>query len=333
MGRQILVSFSLFLASQEALCQRSEIKQATQQASLQSDNNFFLLKGKDGYYTNGLFVRYNRLNRKAQGGAEKEITSFELGQMIFTAHSRKILPTSNPQLNIPGGIDQIDRPIAGYLFGKVSRTSFYKNHTLLEWGASVGSIGKNSLAQSAQEFWHKMIGVKDHWNWVWDYQVNNELGVNLHGTFAFTLLNRNQFSFIQLTPITKATVGTIFTDGSQSLLLQIGKLRPMYSGSYWSSRLQVKEGLETEKKLEVFVFYKPEVKYVLYNATIQGGLFNNDKGQILSEVKSVVFSHEWGAQLSSPGFSLRYSVTLQSREAKSQFFNQSFASIVCSVSF
>lgn len=333
MGGRVLVLLNILLIFQEVSCQPNEIKQATRQVSLQSDNNFFLLKGKDGYYTNGLFVKYNRLRGKTSERAEKQILSFELGQMIFTAHSRKILPTANPQLNITGGIDQIDRPIAGYLFGKISRTSFYKNHTLMEWGASVGTIGKNSLAQSTQEFWHKVIGVKDHWNWVWDYQVNNELGVNLHGTYALTLLNRNQFSFIQLTPITKATVGSIFTDVSQSVLLQMGKLRPMHSSSFWSSRLQGKEGSNTDKALELFIFYRPEVKYALYNATIQGGLFKQDKGPILSDVKSVVLSHELGAQVSSPGFSLRYSVILQSREAKSQFFNQSFASIVCSISF
>lgn len=62
--------------------------------------------------------------KKNSGKADKTILSLEVGQKIFAAHSRKILPSPNIPLNIPGGIDQIDRPIAGYLFGKFSRTSF-----------------------------------------------------------------------------------------------------------------------------------------------------------------------------------------------------------------
>lgn len=325
--------FSTFFQIQDMLCQPMGVTKVGRQISLNLDNNFFLFNGDDGYYTNGTFIKYSLIGASTSGEVEKKIFSFELGQKIFIAHSRKILPSPNTQLNIPGGIQQIDRPIAGYLFGKISKSLFYKKRTMLELGASIGSIGKNSFGQDLVEIWHETIGVKDYWNWVWNYQVKNEVGVNLHGTFGYSILPYTPNQFFQLTPITQATIGTTFTDLSQSLLFQIGKLRPMSSSSFWSSRLERVGGSDENQTLELFLFYKPEIKYQVYNATIQGGMFSQDKGQILSEVNPVVFSHEFGLQLSRPRFSVRYSMIFQSKEAKSQFLNQSYGNFGCSFSY
>lgn len=328
---------SAFLQIRDVLCQPTDIARVGRQISLNLDNNFFLFNGDDGYYTNGTFIKYSLIGRSTSGKVQKRIFSFELGQKVFIAHSRKILPSPNTQLNIPGGIQQIDRPIAGYLFSKISKTLFYKNRTLLELGVSIGSIGKNSLGQNLIEIWHEAIGVKDYWNWVWKYQVKNEVGMNVHGTFGYAILPYRQRQFYQLTPISQATIGTTFTDFSQSLLFQIGKLRPLSSSSFWSSRLDhagsLDENEALDQNLELFFFYKPEIRYQVYNATIQGGMFTQDKGQILSEVVPVVLSHEFGVQLSRPRFSIRYSMIFQTKEAKSQFLNQSYGNLGCSFSY
>ncbi len=325
------IFFYLAITTQNVWCQSTSIKNAQQQIGLNFDNNFFLFNGDDGYYTNGTFIKYSRIQRKISDKIIKRVLSVELGQKIFIAHSRKILPSPNLTPGVPGGIDQIDRPIAGYLFGKISQAKFYKNRTLLELGISAGSIGGNSLGQNVIEVWHQAIGIKDYWNWVWNYQVKNEFGINLHSTFAHSLLR--QTSILQLTPITQATVGSTYTDVSQSFLFQIGKLRPMSSSSFWSSRLATKESAEENLGFELFIFYKPEIRYQIYNATIQGGMFSSDKGLVLSDINPIVLAHEFGVQFSRPRFSIRYSMTFQSKEAKSQFFNQSHASIGCSFSY
>jgi lipid A 3-O-deacylase len=329
--------FVTFSPIKNVACQSRDVRSVGHQLSLNLDNNFFLFNGDDGYYTNGTFIKYSFIGRSTSDKVEKNIFSVELGQKIFIAHSRKILPSPNTQLNIPGGIQQIDRPIAGYLFGKISKSLFYKNRTMLDLGVSIGSIGKNSLGQDVIEIWHELIGVKDYWNWVWNYQVKNEVGVNVHGTFGYSTIPNTQRQFFQLTPISQATIGSTFTDLSQSLLFQIGKLRPMSSSSFWSSRLDhtgsLDENEALDQTLELFFFYKPEIKYQVYNATIQGGMFTQDKGQILSEVNPFVFSHEFGVQLSRPKFSIRYSMIFQTKEAKSQFLNQSYGNLGCSFSY
>ena len=307
-------------------CQDSE--GIRNQITFLCDNNFFLFNGQDGYYTSGLFLKYDRLSAKPRGGLKK-IFSFEAGQMIYNAHSRKILPVNQP--NFPGGVEQIDRPIAGYLFGKLSTSFFYSNNSMLKLGAFVGSTGKYSYGKDVQEFWHHVIGVKDYWNWIWDYQVNTEWSVNTQGVFAKSLLPANQPIF-QITPVTQATLGTAFTNASQAVLFQFGKIRPMSSSSYWNSRLQVTATTD-HRPIEVFIFYQPKVSYQLYNATVRGGLFITDKGPIISAVKPFVFSQEAGIRFSTTRYCIGYHLTFQTREAANQFYRQSFGSIMGAIRF
>jgi lipid A 3-O-deacylase len=300
-----------------------------QQLTISCDNNFFLLNGDDGYYTSGMFIKYSRISPK-ESGTSKTIFSYEIGQEIYNAHSRKILPIKST--SIPGGIEEIDRPIAGYLFGKVTRSTFLKDHKMFELGISIGTIGANSFGRNVQEFWHSKIGVKDYWNWVWDYQVTNAVGVNAHGTFGYSLIKQPK-SFFQLTPVTQATLGNTFTNFSQAMLFQVGRLRLMSSSTFWNSRLQLTQASTDGRAVEWFLFYKPEIKYQLYNATIQGGYFKSDKGPIISDIKPFVVTHEVGVRFSVPRFSVGYTVVFQSREARGQFYRQSYASLIGSLCF
>jgi hypothetical protein len=116
-----LILLLFMLTTVHSLCQDGIEKPIRQQLGFMCDNNFLLFNGDDGYHTSGMFLRYDRVSGRTNDN-RKEILSYELGQLIYTAYSRKILPTRSSQF--PGGIDQIDRPIAGYLYGKVSRSLF-----------------------------------------------------------------------------------------------------------------------------------------------------------------------------------------------------------------
>jgi lipid A 3-O-deacylase len=104
------------------------------------------------------------------------------------------------------------------------------------------------------------------------------------------------------------------------------------SSSFWNSRLQL-EPSAAEKQAELYFFYKPEIKYQLYNATIQGGLFRDDKGEITSTPESFVLSQAIGITFSIPRYCITYQVVFQGKEAISQFYNQSYASLVMAYRF
>lgn len=300
-----------------------------QQLIVSCDNNAFLLNDDDGYYTSGFFLKYDRVRGDRQTGSPTSIFSYEVGHMIYNAHQRKILAA--PTGVFPGGVSEIDRPVTGYLFASATRSSFYRKNRLLRVGASVGIVGENAFGKQVQESWHKVIGIKQHWNWVWDYQLRSEVGANIHGVYAFAMFSRPG-SWIQMTPVTQASVGTLTTQVSQALVFQTGKFRPTASSSYWQSRILSSEPANS-RNVEFFFFYKPQITWQLYNATIQGGMIRQDKGPITSELRPIVFSQDIGVRFSNAKYCLGYHVTLQTREAKSQIKSHVFANIFCALRF
>jgi hypothetical protein len=292
----------------------------SKQLSVTTENDYYLLQGKDAYYTNGIIINYSKIHHSGKGKFIKQTDQYEIGQKLFTAFSRKIY-----------NVSEIDRPIAGYLYVKFLRTSFLSHNRFFQWGASLGTIGKAALGKQMQNGFHKLIDVDPGiWGWVWDYQLKTEPGINLHGLYAKGLIDKT--SFFQLTPVTKATLGTSFTHISQGLFFQLGKLKPLGESAYWNASLEEK-GVSVIKKAELFLYYLPELKYQLYNATIQGGLFRKDKGPITSTVKPLVFTQQLGALCSLDRYTLRLGIVFESKEANSQHFNHTYASIQGSYRF
>ena len=195
-----------------------------------------------------------------------------------------------------------------------------------------GTIGKAALGAEMQNSFHRLINVNSSlWGWIWDYQLNTEPGVNLHGLYAKGLLD-TKTSFLQLTSVTKGTLGTSFTNISQGVFFQLGKLKPLSESAYWNAAISDGSARQI-KKSEIFFYYFPDLTYQLYNATIQGGLFRKDKGPIVSKVKPLVFTQQLGALYSFDRYTLRLGIVFKSKEARTQRFNHTYVSIQGSYRF
>ncbi len=285
----------------------------SKQLSFVTENDFYLLQGKDGYYTNGIMFNYSHVHASERTSVIKQVDRFEIGQKMFTAYSRKIYHA-----------DQIDRPITGYLYVQFLRTDFLKKNQFWQWGVSAGTIGKASLGEALQNSYHKLIDINTSvWGWVWDYQLNSAFGVNFHTTYAKALIAKNNSS-IQITPVTQLTIGSIFTNATEGVLFQVGKLNSQAESAYWDAAVEKKTFAYPP---EIFFYYYPQLTGQLYNATIQGGLFNKDKGPIVSVPQAFVLLQQLGAMYSVNRYSFRITVTFQGREAKSQRFNQKYGSL------
>ena len=285
------------------------------QLSFTTENDYYLMQGKDAYYTNGILINYSKIHHPRKRKFIKQTDQYEVGQKIFTAFSRKIY-----------NVSEIDRPIAGYLYAKFLRTSFLTHNRFFQWGVSLGTIGKPALGKQMQNGFHKLIDVDPGiWGWIWDYQLKTEPGINLHGLYAKGLIDDSE-SFFQVTPVTKATLGTSFTHISQAVFFQLGNLKPSGESAYWNASVEEK-GVKAIKKTELFLYYLPELKYQLYNATIQGGLFRKDKGPITSTVNPLVFTQQLGALCSLDRYTLRLGIVFETKEASTQHFHHVYASI------
>lgn len=284
----------------------------SQQLSVITENDRYLMQGRDRYYTNGLIFNYTRTGHAKNEAIMKRLHHYELGQKLFTPYSRKIYDAS-----------QIDRPVTGYLYGKYTQSNFKEGNQLLQWGASVGAVGKASLGQGMQDVFHKIISVNsDWWGWIWSYQLKSAVGVNLHGLYAKGLLNE-QSSYIQLTPITQAVAGMDNSNISQGLLIQLGKFNPLYQSTYWNASVDN----EQTPKTELFFYYHPEIAYQFYNATVQGGLLLKDKGPLVAEIEPWIIKHQLGAALAISRYTLKLEMILQGKEAHSQHFTHNYGGI------
>jgi lipid A 3-O-deacylase len=284
----------------------------SQQLSVITENDRYLMQGRDRYYTNGLMFNYTRTGHAKNDAIMKRLHQYELGQKLFTPYSRKIYDAS-----------QIDRPVTGYLYGKYTQSNFKEGNQLLQWGASIGAVGKASLGQGMQDVFHKIISVNsDWWGWIWGYQLKSAVGVNLHGLYAKGLLNE-QSSFIQLTPVSQAIAGMDYSNISQGLLIQLGKFNPLYQSTYWNASVDD----EQTPKTELFFYYHPEIAYQFYNATVQGGMFLKDKGPLVSEIEPWILKHQLGAAFAISRYTIKLEMILQGKEARSQHFTHNYGGI------
>jgi lipid A 3-O-deacylase len=284
----------------------------SKQLSVVTENDRYLMQGRDRYYTNGVFFNYTRVGHAANGEVAKRVHHYEVGQKLFTPYSRKIYDSS-----------QIDRPVTGYLYGKYTQLNFKEGNQLLQWGVSVGAVGKASLGQQMQNSFHKVISVNsDWWGWIWGYQLKSAVGVNLHGLYAKGLLNE-QSSFIQLTPVSQAVAGMDYSNISQGFLIQVGKFNPLHQSTYWNATVDN----EQTPKTELFFYYHPEIAYQFYNATVQGGLFLKDKGPLVSEIESWIVKHQFGAAFAISRYTIKLEMILQGKEARSQRFTHDYGGI------
>jgi hypothetical protein len=291
------------------------------QISFAVENDVLAFRGTDGYYTSGLLANFSILKRNNRQQNLKTIYNYEIGQQIFTPGIREVYV-----------ITEIDRPITGYLYGKFSIDHFKTKNRVLSYGASIGAIGKMAQGQKVLNWFHPFIKINsDWWGWMWKYQLKNEIGLNLHASFAKSLINSSSLSFLQVTPKTDVTLGTTFTSLRQSVIVQIGKHNANAQSSYWGSRIG-NNAVSSDKK-ELFFFYRPQLLYQLYNATIQGGMFRQDKGDITSDLERFVVANEFGAVGSSGRYSASFHLTFQSREAFLQEKNHAFGRLQVSFLF
>lgn len=301
--------------------QENGTRSFSKQLSVLTDNDYYLLQGKDGYYTNGLILNYSRIHASKKPAIIKQVNQYEAGQKLYTPFSRKITTTS-----------EIDRPITGYLYGKFSQSDFLKNNQLFQWSISVGTIGKAALGEQMQNTFHKLINVNSsYWGWIWDYQLKSEPGINLEGRYAKGLMP-DETSGIQITPVSQVTLGTTFTNFKQGILLQLGKLNAFHESAFWNASVQEKNVSKTNK-LEIFFYYYPRLMYQLYDATIQGGLFRKDKGPFTSRLKPLVFTQQLGGVFTFERYILRLDITFESKEAASQHLNHAYGGIQVSYRF
>ncbi len=284
----------------------------TTEVGLQTDNDAYLAQGSDRYYTNGFFLFYRHALKVTDNTSLKnKIIGLELGQKIFNAQSGRI----------PSPI-YIDRPIAGYLYAGINLNLLYKNESNLKFSVQTGMVGPASLAKQAQTFIHNTFNLYAIDGW--QYQIKNNFQLNLSAEYNKLIARA---SVIDLSATTYANLGTGFTGAGAGPLLRLGWFNQLFNSESTQSASIAGKSTPLNKH-ELFFYYKPLINVIGYDATIQGGLFDNstDRLETTTEIKPVVFSQEFGITYVTTRWIFNIAAYTRGKETNYQFAPHQWAS-------
>ncbi len=290
--------------------------------SLVTENDNYTLLGRDGYYTNGIYLKWNRAVATANSklfrnkpGIKKVVNGYELGQAIYNPASyNRPLPAFQ------------DRPFAGYLAFTFNQHIFYQNNSMLQWAVSLGTIGPNSLGKNVQRWYHNVIGIYDVVGW--PFQVNNEISLNVNAAYYKSLLQTlQQQSLFNIDGFAKANVGNAFTDFTIGTTVKIGRIENLWNSSHYKAHLNTANTNKPVRNHEIYFYYEPAISLQAYNAVLQGGMFLQNKGPLTVAIKPIVFSQQFGLRYAKNRFTTALVYTNRTRQATTQQRNENFGSI------
>ena len=270
-----------------------------------SENDSYLAYGQDRYYTNGLLIYFRRatdqskLNRKLN----KIIWEAEAGQKMYNAQSG----------NVPD-MSYVDRPFAGYLYAGGSINFLFNSENSLKVSLQGGTIGPDAKGKEAQELLHDLVGFYEINGWQW--QVNNEAALNASANYKH-LLFRIKAGKLDLGIESYVNIGNTFSGAGAGLMFRTGSLNQLFHSASTESTVSHNARSKDLVDREFFFYAKPILHYIAYDATIEGGLFSDDKGPAVFDVKPLVFSQQAGVIYSKNRWTADFSVIFKSREIKS----------------
>ncbi len=273
--------------------------------TLNSLNRYFILRfdndilaEADYYYTNGISIgvihpaiQHFAINRSLPGLGRHAImyNGITLNHKMFTPR--------NPEAT---EIDINDRPFAGALFVEFFKISLLPDKKLkLYVGLRLGMIGKSSLAANLQRSIHHLDPTG------WQFQIADDLILNLEGSLSKTLFRTN---ILEVQGGASAGVGTYKNYAGLEAELRVGR----FSDSdqvYYTARTNTIES-KFSRYWQFWWYVRPSVKHVLYDATLNGGMFNRTSPHkfSISELRHGVFMLETGltAFFKQHGIGIKY---------------------------
>lgn len=298
------------------------------QVTLTADNDQYINPNHDRYFTDGLEFNFTHAlkHNSSDSSIAKKTIEFEFGQNIynsFTGSARQIQP--NPFVLKWYGID---RPFTAYLYAGVSLNLLYANENSLKLNAQLGTIGPAALGEQVQTNFHKFWGLYKVRGW--PYQLNNAPGINLKANYSM-LLYRNNGNWFDMAFTPTGWLGTTFTGASAGMQFRLGKIDKLFQSTITNSRVS-NSGIEHQTH-EFYFFTVPQINYVAYDATIEGGLGLKDKGPVTFGIYHFVYQQQFGLEFASARWSADYIAYIRSREVKSTALGDQWASIALKYRF
>jgi hypothetical protein len=282
------------------------------------DNDFFNFRGAgtDRYYTNGIRLDYFYTKKQKAKfpsffllkiSEDNNIYGWGLAQFMFT-----------PQHIDVAEIQYDDRPYAGALYGIHSLQSINTIKKIkITSEIFLGVIGPLSFAKESQTWLHHAINyIKPEG---WENQVPNDLLLNYNIHIEKQMMQPSKS--ILAVAIVETYSGTLYNAAGIGFMLRIGKFDNYFEEVPKSQK-------PTKNKFQLYVFMSPVARVVLSNATLQGGLINqnNDqnKGYTLGkdQIERLTVLYDVGLCCELQKFSITITQKLRTAEFKGQYVQE-----------
>ncbi|MCV6631329.1 MAG: lipid A deacylase LpxR family protein, partial [Flavobacteriaceae bacterium] len=262
--------FYLFL--QLCLAQQNSVE-----VEIGSDNDYKVSTAQtDRYYTYGVDAAV-RWRRKTPHFLTRYFANLQQSMSEMQFH----MEAYTPEYLNDGSIDpNEEHPYAGYSYFKYLHTmAFPKSYIRL--GLDVGILGPASQAGKVQNWFHRTIS-NDVELQGWSEQLPNQFAFNLQLAYAKTLASGK---YTDLYTYAEVMFGNIYVYGKPQLHFRFGKLRPIPYSLAQNNQL-----LDTANNWELFLDFGFGFKLSVYNATLQGQLFDGEQRFTYKQLNNMVYN-------------------------------------------
>lgn len=264
------------------------------------ENDSFTSTINDKYYTNGMELFYRFCSKKSTDEVKK-IIGFKLGQYIY-----------NPKWVKSDFIEDHNRPYAGHLFAEIAINRFYKTESVWITSFQIGVVGPLSQAQDFQKIMHSTLKFGKIYGW--QHQIQNTLGLQYNTVFSKKIISKHTTDHLDLQLQSKFDLGTIssgITIGSPIRISLKNKLVSIQKSNFYNASLEKQTNITNE----LYIFLVPKINYQIYDATIQGGLFENNS-PVTFAIQPIRFKAEVGIKFKLHNWNASYSFLYSTNEIK-----------------
>ena len=253
------------------------------------ENDYF--SSRDLYYTQGINLEY----------VHPAIGKIFTSRLFVRSRSKEVkfgialehegfTPTSISSSEILIG----DRPFAACLFLRnFSIANDAARRERISSSLSVGAIGPVTGGKEMQETIHRWTNSTPPQGW--EYQIHNDLILNYQIEYERGLLSVHDY--FSLSGKAGARIGTLSTKAYAGMILMTG---------YFDDPLT--HFAKQQRKKQVYVYAEPLLNIVGYDATLQGGVFNQTSPYTISskDITRLVFQANFGIVFKIHAVQLEY---------------------------
>ncbi len=248
-----LLILGLVVLTSQAVAQKTFLRY--NEIEIVSDNDAYVFVNKDRYYSNGLFLNYYGLIQPEDTirNRDKIIFKLSFSQQIYTPEFIFLDTTFKT------------RPYAGMLYVKPGFLKV-KEKSVLETDLMIGVVGPASGGGGLQRLYHRILKFPQPIGW--DTELTNMLLFNVEARYMQRIYEWEGFD---LFGYGKGRAGTVYNDLATGFSFRGGKYNVLKDSKFIGARVA-----DNYTAPELFFFGGYEVKAVLRNSLITGGVANPD---------------------------------------------------------